>query len=180
MYANAVERLPQDILCNAAAELSYKLLFKSSIDRRWSAFTEYWRQRSLTRLHLTRFHCTLGHRLRSYITTHKHAYCQITKNRTLFTNSNWSVKTPVNHTTTTIFTALFLGPPGWAGARRELLDFMVHRKINRGRHTDHLAGRHSIRTNQCPPPPSHFLQAGCPSCRPTNSVKALKATENTS
>jgi len=22
-----------------------------------------------------------------------------------------------------------------------------------------------------------FLQAGCPSCRPTNSVKALKATE---
>jgi len=23
------------------------------------------------------------------------------------------------------FTALFLGPPGWAGARRELLDFMI-------------------------------------------------------
>ena len=52
------------------------------------------------------------------------------------------------------------------------------RKINRGRHTDHLAGRHSSWTNQCPPPPSPhiFLQAGCPSCRPTNSVKALKAT----
>jgi len=51
-------------------------------------------------------------------------------------------------------------------------------KINRGRHTDHLTGRHSIRTNQCPPPPSlHFLQAGCPSCRPTNSVKALKAMQ---
>ena len=49
------------------------------------------------------------------------------------------------------FTALFLGPPGWAGARRELLDFMVQRKINRGRHTDHPAGHHSIRTNQCPP-----------------------------
>ena len=34
----------------------------------------------------------------------------------------------------------------------------------------------SIRTNQCPPPPSsrYFLQAGCPSCRLTNSVKALK------
>jgi len=102
MYANAVERLPQDALCNAAAELSYKLLFKSSIDRRWSSFTEYWRQRSLTCLHLTRFHCTLGHRLRSYITTHKHACRQITKNLTLFKNSNWSVKTPVNHTTTTL------------------------------------------------------------------------------
>ena len=54
---------------------------------------------------------------------------------------------------------------------------MVQGKINRGRHTDHPAGRHSIRTNQCPPLPSpHFLQAGCPSCRPTNSVKAPKAT----
>jgi len=68
------------------------------------------------------------------------------------------------------------GPPGLAGARRKLLDFMVQGKINRGRHTDHPAGRHSIRTNQYPPPLSlHFLQAGCPSCRQTNSVKALKA-----
>jgi len=75
------------------------------------------------------------------------------------------------------FTALFPGSPGWAGARRELLDFMVQGKINRGRHTDHPAGRHSIRTNRCPPPPSpHFFQAGCPSWCPTNSVKALKAT----
>jgi len=52
------------------------------------------------------------------------------------------------------FTALFPGPPGWAGAWRELLDFMVQGKINRGRHTNNPAGRHSIRTNQCPPPPS--------------------------
>jgi len=27
--------------------------------------------------------------------------------------------------------------------------------------------------------PLSFLQAGCPSCRPTNSVKALKATTHT-
>jgi len=33
------------------------------------------------------------------------------------------------------FTALLPGPPGWASARRELLDFMVQGKINRGRHT---------------------------------------------
>ena len=52
------------------------------------------------------------------------------------------------------FTALLLGPPGSAGARRELLDFMVQGKINRGRYTDHPTGRHSSRTNQCPPPPS--------------------------
>ena len=73
------------------------------------------------------------------------------------------------------FTALFPGQPGWADARK-LLDFMVQEQINRGRHTDHPAGRHSIQTNQCSPPPfPHFLQAGCPSRRPTNSVKALKA-----
>ena len=36
---------------------------------------------------------------------------------------------------------------------------MVQGKINRGRHTDHPAGHHSIRTNQCPPPPSpHFYR----------------------
>jgi len=28
------------------------------------------------------------------------------------------------------------------------------------------------------PPPLSFLQAGCPSCCPTDSVKALKATVN--
>jgi len=48
------------------------------------------------------------------------------------------------------FTALFPGPTGWADARTELLDFMVQGKINRGRYTDHRAGHHSIRTNQCP------------------------------
>jgi len=33
--------------------------------------------------------------------------------------------------------------------------------------------------NHASTPPLSFLQAGCPSCRPTNSVKALKAiTEN--
>ena len=53
------------------------------------------------------------------------------------------------------FTALFPGPPGWAG-----LDFMVQGKINRGRHTDHPAGCHSIRTNQCLPPPSPIFFTG--------------------
>ena len=78
------------------------------------------------------------------------------------------------------FTALFPGPSGWAGTRKELLAFTVQGKINRGRHTDHPAGHHSIQTNQCPPPPSppFFLQARCPSCLPTNSVKAMKASHS--
>ena len=70
------------------------------------------------------------------------------------------------------FTALFLGPPGWTGARRELLDFMVQGKINRGRHTDHPAGRHSIRTNQCPPPlssPYFYRPDALPAAQPTAS-----------
>jgi len=74
------------------------------------------------------------------------------------------------------FMALFPGPPGWTRARRELLDFMVQGKIKRDRHTDHPAGRHSIRTNQCPPSPSpHFFTGRMPFL-PPNSVKALKAT----
>jgi len=65
---------------------------------------------------------------------------------------------PTNtHTRIQPFYGPFPGLPGWAGARRELLDFMVQGKINRGRHTEHPAGRHSIRTNQCPPPPSSIF-----------------------
>ena len=32
--------------------------------------------------------------------------------------------------------------------------------------------------NHASTPPLSFLQAGCPSCRPTNSIKALKAGMN--
>jgi len=31
--------------------------------------------------------------------------------------------------------------------------------------------------NHASTPPLSFLQAGCPSCRPSNSIKALKASE---
>ena len=58
------------------------------------------------------------------------------------------------------YMALFPGPPGWAGTRREPLDFVVQGKINRGRHTDHPAGRHSIQTKQCLPPPSPIFLTG--------------------
>ena len=69
------------------------------------------------------------------------------------------------------FAAFCPGPPGWAGARRELLDFMVQGEINRGRHRDHPDGRHSIRTNQCPPPPSPFFYRphALPATQPTVS-----------
>ena len=77
------------------------------------------------------------------------------------------------------FMALFPGPPRWADARRELLDFMVRGKINRGRHNDHPAGRHSIRPNQCPPPPSHIFYRpdALPAAQPTG-VKAYYILNN--
>ena len=63
------------------------------------------------------------------------------------------------------FMALFPGLRGWASARRNLLlDFMVQQKINRGRHTDHPARHHSIRTNQRPTSNIPQRPPGCPSC----------------
>jgi len=75
------------------------------------------------------------------------------------------------------FTALFPRPPEWAGARRELVDFMVQGEIDRGRHTDHPAGRHSIRTKQCPPPPSPtFFTGRMPFLPPNQQCQSTKAT----
>ena len=76
------------------------------------------------------------------------------------------------HTTTiTVLWPFFLGQPGWAGARREHLDFMVQGKINSGTHTDHPHGCHSIRTKQCPPPPSpiFYRPDALPATQPTVS-----------
>jgi len=51
-----------------------------------------------------------------------------------------------NHITT-----LFLGPPGWAGARRKSSCGLHGAKGDiRGRQIEHPAGRHSIQTNQRP------------------------------
>jgi len=45
----------------------------------------------------------------------------------------------------------------------------------------HQLGRMQVcislqRDNRASTPPLSLLQAGCPSCRPTNSIKALKAS----
>jgi len=44
---------------------------------------------------------------------------------------------------------------------------LVHMQVCTSLQTDNYAST----------PPLSFLQAGCPSCRPSNSVKALKALE---
>ena len=81
------------------------------------------------------------------------------------------------HAHTTVLRPFFRDHPGEPVPEENLWTLWCKGRLT-GRHTERPAGRHSIRTNQCPLPPSRhfFLQAGCPSCHPTNSVKALKAT----
>ena len=57
------------------------------------------------------------------------------------------------------------------------LDFTEARDSEWQRHQlGHMQVCTSLQTNNhASTPPLSFLQAGCPSCRPTNSVKALKA-----
>ena len=53
---------------------------------------------------------------------------------------------------------------------------MVQGKINRGRHTDHPAERHSIWTNQCPPPPSpHFFTDRMPFLPPNQQCQSTES-----
>ena len=58
-------------------------------------------------------------------------------------------------TTITILRPFFRNHPGEPVPEGSLLlDFCGAREDIKGRHTDHLGGRHSIRTNQRPPPSS--------------------------
>jgi len=82
------------------------------------------------------------------------------------------------HHTTTVLQPFLPGQPGWAGGRRELLDFMVEGEINKGRHTDHPAGRHSIPTNQCPPPPSpHIFMGWIPFLPPNKQCQSTEGSD---
>ena len=81
--------------------------------------------------------------------------------------------------THTRLTALCPGLPGWSGTRnvKTNLDFTEARDSEWQWHQlGHMQVCTSLQTdNHASTQPLSFLQAGCPSCRPTNSVKALKA-----
>jgi len=80
-------------------------------------------------------------------------------------------KWPLNHHhTTTVLRPFFRDHLGETVPEENFWTLWCKGRLQR------QAGRHSICTNQCPPPPiPHFLQAGCPFCCPTYSVKAQKA-----
>jgi len=71
---------------------------------------------------------------------------------------------------------------GWYQKGKTNLDFTEARDSEWQWHQlGHMHDCTSLQTdNHASTPPLRFLQAGCPSCRPTNSHKALKAIGNES
>ena len=73
-------------------------------------------------------------------------------------------------------TALCQGLPGWAATRRQNQSGFYWSKRHEWlwNQLGHMQVCTSLQTdNHTNTPPLSFLQAGCPSCHPTNSVKAL-------
>jgi len=82
------------------------------------------------------------------------------------------------HTYTHTFNGPFYGTTqvSWYQKGKTNLDFTEARDSERQWHqVEHMEVCNSLQTdNHANIPPLSFSQAGCPSCRPTNSVKALK------
>jgi len=82
--------------------------------------------------------------------------------------------------THTRLTALFPGVPRSAGTRKvKPIWILLEQETVSGNGISWAICKSAPCSRQITTPvPNHssFLQAGCPSCRPTNSVKALKAT----
>ena len=84
-----------------------------------------------------------------------------------------------NTHTHTRLTALFLGLPGWAGTRKvKPIWILMKQETVSGSGNSLAICKSAPRSRQITMPAPHrsvFLQTRCPSCRPTNSIKALKA-----
>ena len=79
--------------------------------------------------------------------------------------------------THTCLTALCPGLPGWAGTRKvKPIWILLKQEAVSGSSISWTVCKSAPRSRQITAPAPHhcFLQAGCPSCCPTNIVKALK------
>jgi len=81
--------------------------------------------------------------------------------------------------THTRLTALFPGLPRWASTRKvKRILILLKQETVSGSGISWAICKSTSRSRQITtlaPHQSAFLRAGCPSCRPTNSIKALKA-----
>jgi len=84
------------------------------------------------------------------------------------------------HTHNRLITALCPGLPGTAGTRNvKPIWISLKQETVSGSGISWAICKSAPRSRQTTTPPLSFLQAGCPSCHPTNSVKALKAPLST-
>ena len=102
-----------------------------------------------------------------------HYFCKVLESWVRF------FKLPVGTQTHTRLTALFPGLPRWADTRKvEPIWILLKQEKVSGSSISWAICKSAPCSRQTTTPAPHhsvFLQAGCPSCRPTNSVKALKA-----
>jgi len=109
---------------------------------------------------------------------HAHAHTDTQTRRHTHTHARTHART---HTHTHIrLTALFPGlpVPGWAGTRKvKPIWILLKQETVSGNGISWAICKSAPGSRQIAPAPYHlvFLQAGCPSCRPTNTVEALKA-----
>jgi len=118
----------------------------------------------------------LGHKVQVHL---------FTSNKSLFdglgrkllsqpTNSCWAEYSTHTHTR---LTALCPGLPRWAGTRKvKPVWILLKQQTVSGSGISWTVCKSAPRSRQITTPASHravFLQAGCPSCRPANRVKAL-------
>jgi len=94
------------------------------------------------------------------------------------THSVKALKAHDNTHTHTRLTALFSGLPRWAGTRKaKAIWILLKQETVSGSGISWNICKSAPRSRQITMPAYHHsvLQAGCPSCHPTNSIKALKA-----
>ena len=84
------------------------------------------------------------------------------------------------HTHTRLM-AVYPGQLGWAGTRKVKTNWisLKQERVSQWHQLGHMQVCTSLQTdNHISTPRLSFLQAGCPSCRPTNSVEVMKDTYN--
>jgi len=107
-------------------------------------------------------------------------YVLCLKNVTTLSNYNSEIHESVLITTPRPFYGPFSGTIRVSWCQKRTYGFYCAREDYRGRHTDHPAGRHSVRTNQCPAQSPPFFTGRMPFLPPNQqcqSTEGITVTE---